>query len=79
MTITHVPTRSPQFETPASRLAELVHLLADVPLARALDEIPHDAEQASEAPDPLWVVASALVRLRRSGPASSPTATAVFA
>ena len=67
MTTTRTPTRSPHFETPASRLAELVHLLADVPLSQALDELPDDIEQpVGPQPDPLWVVAGALVRLRRS-------------
>lgn len=60
-------TRSPQFETPGSRLAELVHLLADVSFSDALDELPASVDRDGPHADPLWVVAGALVRLRKSG------------
>ncbi len=60
--------RSPQFETPASRLAELIQLLAEVPFSHALAELPADVDGDDPSTDPLWVVAGALVRLRRASP-----------
>lgn len=59
-------TGSPQFETPGSRLAELVQLLADVSLSEALEELPASVDRDGRHTDPLWVVAGALVRLRKS-------------
>ncbi len=58
----HESAYAPIFDTRTGRLAELVHLLADVPLDRAVNEI----EQPTDTPvdDPLWTVAGALVRLR---------------
>lgn len=53
---------TPILDTRAGRLAELVHLLADVPLGRAVDEIDRPTDVPSD--DPLWTVAGALVRLR---------------
>lgn len=53
---------TPMLDTQAGRLAELVHLLADVPLDRAVDEIDRPTDAPSD--DPLWTVAGALVRLR---------------
>lgn len=53
---------TPILDTRAGRLAELVHLLADVPLDRAVHEIDRPTDAPSD--DPLWTVAGALVRLR---------------
>ncbi len=54
------------FDSPTGRLAELIHLLADVPLSTALEQVPAEVEQRGKpVADPLWVLAGALVRLRR--------------
>jgi len=54
-------TFTPTIDSQTGRLAELVHLLADVPIDAALEQF----DDAPEHPvdDPLWMVAGALVRL----------------
>ncbi len=67
---------TPIIDTPTGRLAELVHLLADVPFDEALEQVDSSPETALD--DPLWTVAGAIVRLRPGSTKPSqdrPTAT----
>ncbi len=65
---------TPILDTPVGRLAELVHLLADVPFEEALDQVD---QPNTELDDPLWTVAGALVRLRPDAPAHDRASTLV--
>ena len=56
---------TPMLETPTGRLAELVHLLSDTPLGEAVEAVNQTKRDAPEADDPWWVVADALVQVRR--------------
>lgn len=56
----------PLIDTRKGRLAELVHLLADVPFDQALVEL-EAVGTPGPAADPLWLVAGALVGLASKG------------
>jgi hypothetical protein len=56
---------TPILETPTGRLAELVHLLSDAPLHQAMTAVADTTAHNAAEDDPWWVVASAMVQLRR--------------
>lgn len=55
---------TPMLDTPAGRLAELVHLLTDAPLSDAVTVVNDSTSHSVADDDPWWVVASALVQLK---------------
>ncbi len=56
---------TPLLETPTGRLAELIHLLSDTPLSDAVAAVAQTSDEVEENDDPWWVIAGALVEVRR--------------